>query len=544
MPDTPRGERQPSSLQLEGKPLQAAQDVSRFLGLRHSRLVYILYKAPDDARYTHFEIPKRTGGMRPIASPNGLLREAQYKLLPHLKAAYEAHPAAHGFVDERSIVSNAAAHADKRWVFNVDLEGFFPSINFGRIRGLFMASPFNLGAAAATVCAQICTYRNGLPQGAPTSPVLSNFIATPLDRRLRRLARERRLDYSRFADDLTFSTDLVVFPPDIAIRDGASGGQQARCGESLERAIAGCGFAVNHGKVRLQGRSVHQSVTGLCVNRTVNVERTRIRRLRAMLHAWEKFGLEAAGAEHFRRYAGLGHRTGPDQPARAFRNLVYGHLSFVKMVRGAADPLFLKLCSKLITLDPTPSRFVRQMAFGAADYEVFISHASEDKAAVARPIFEACERLGLKAFLDEEHIAWGESFTTKINTALGAARTVLAIVSPVSVAKEWPVIEVNTALSLEVSGKKQVVPLIVGKPDLTRLPLIAGKDWLEWSGDAEAVARALRDAVRGKAATASPPQAAAPAPVVAVAAAPPPPSPSRPARRRGSWLGGLFGRKP
>ena len=169
------------------------------------------------------------------------------------------------------------------------------------------------------------------------------------------------------------------------------------------------------------------------------------------------------------------------------------------MVRGQEDALFLNLCAQVLKLDPNPSRFIRQMVFGADDYDVFLSHASEDKDEVARPIFEACQKLGLKVFLDEAHIGWGQSFTQKINTALGSARTVLAIISPTSVAKDWPIVEVNTALSLEVSGQKKVVPLIVGKPDLSKLPLIKGKDAMTWNGDAMAVAKRLQAAVSGNA---------------------------------------------
>jgi RNA-directed DNA polymerase len=155
--------------------------------------------------------------------------------------------------------------------------------------------------------------------------------------------------------------------------------------------------------------------------------------------------------------------------------------------------LFLKYCARLIDLDPNPSRFIRQMVFGANDFDVFISHASEDKGTIARPIYNACVKIGVKAFLDEEHIAWGESFTKKINVALGSARTVLAIVSTHSVSKDWPLAEINTALSMEVSGHKSVLPLMVGKPNLQHLPLIRGKNHMVWSGDAMAVARRLKD---------------------------------------------------
>lgn len=523
-----------------GQPLQSSKDVARFLGVDHGRMIAVLYKSPDDARYASFEIPKRSGGMRVISRPLGLIREMQDKLLPALTAAYEAHPAAHGFVAARSVATNAAAHAGQNLVLNVDLQDFFPAINFGRIRGLFMAPPFGLGPPAATVLAQIVTHRNGLPQGAPTSPVLSNFIATALDRRL---ARGAKMRYSRYADDITFSTKSAAFPAGVAVHEHAGGTKfQVRVGEALEQAIGACGFSVNAKKVRLQSRHVRQSVTGLTVNTRVNVQRKRVRQIRAMLHAWGTYGLGDAGREHFLKYRGMTALGRSSAAGARFRNMVYGQLAFVKMVRGAADPLFLKLCAKLIALDPNPSKFIRQMIFGAADFEIFISHASEDRAEVARPIYEACERIGLKAFLDEEHIAWGENFTKKINTALGAARVVLTVISGNSVAKDWPVAEVNAALSMEISGAKTVVPLIVGKPDLTLLPLLGGKNHLAWSGDPRAVADRLREVVERtkKKPAPSKPARGATSPVPSTGKGPALPASARIAPAP-SWLSRLFG---
>lgn len=482
----------PPPLRLDGQPLASSQDVARYLGVNHARMIYILYKAPDEARYRHFEIPKSTGGMRQISAPHGLLRTMQDKLHLAFMQHHEAHPRAHGFIGERSVATNAKDHTGKRWVLNIDLVDFFPSINFGRIRGLLMKPPFEMAPAAAAVVAQIVTYRNGLPQGAPTSPVLSNYIAATLDRRLFRLARQHKLVYSRYADDITFSTARMQFPPAIALHEQLpGGGYKTIPGDLLVKEIALSGFAINAKKVRIQGHGVQQSVTGLVVNRHVNVERERIRQIRAMLHAWGKFGLDAAAAEHFAKYR-FGKTLIKAPRPSAFRNIVYGHLSFVRMVRGQDDPVFLKLCAKVLDLDPNPSKFIRQMVFGADDFDIFISHAREDKAEIARPIYEACARAGLKAFLDEEHIGWGESFTKKINTALGAARTVVAVVSSHSVSKDWPILEVNTALALEVSGDKRVVPVLVGNPDLSKLPLIRGKNWIVWRGDAEMIARELK----------------------------------------------------
>jgi RNA-directed DNA polymerase len=482
----------------DGQPIVTAHDAARYFGVGIGKLSYALYKAPEAQRYVAFEIPKRSGGMRQIYSPNGLIRDLQTRLAPVLHETYAAHPAAHGFIKERSILTNAKLHVGQRYVLNVDLEDFFPSVNFGRVRGIFMAPPFKLGPAAASVFAQLCTHRNGLPQGAPTSPPLSNFSAAQLDRSLGRLAKENGVRYSRYADDITFSTNQQTFPVAIAVSSqGEGGGVGVRAGEALERAVIASGFSINHKKVRLQRRDQRQSVTGVSVNTKANVQRRRIRRIRAMLHAWEKHGLEAAAREHYLKHRGWLQL--PNNFDRAYRNVVYGQLAFVKMIRGQEDPVFLNLCAHVLRLDPNPSRFIRQMVFGADDYDVFLSHASEDKDQIARPIFEACQKLGLKVFLDEAHIGWGQSFTTKINTALGSARTVLAVISSTSVAKEWPVVEVNTALSLEVSGDKKVVPLIVGKPDLSKLPLIKGKDAMTWNGDAMAVAKRLQAAVGGNA---------------------------------------------
>ena len=488
MPQETAAENVSDALRLDGRPLESSADVAAYLGVNHGRMIWTLYKAPDHTRYTQFEIPKRSGGMRPINAPIGMLRGFQDRLCVDLQRLYRPHPNAHGFIKERNVVSNAQEHVGKRWVLNVDLADFFPTINFGRIRGLFMKPPFEMAPAAATVCAQIVTHRNGLPQGAPTSPVLSNFIASTLDRRLLRLARHNRLAYTRYADDITFSSNAVLFPPALALREPIAGGTyKVEAGDALVQAIAQSGFEINAGKVRLQSRSFRQNVTGLNVNSHVNVARKRVRKVRAMIHAWRKFGIASAAHDHFAKHRESGQKR-PSDPAVSFRNVVYGQLSFIKMVRGADDAVFLKLCAQLLDLDPNPSKFVRQMMFGADDYDIFISHASEDKPLIARPIYEACERLGMKAFLDEEHIGFGQSFTSKINTALGSARTILAVVSSTSVDKEWPLLEINTALAYEASGSKRVIPVLVGRPDLSKLPLIRAKRWLEWDGDADKVA--------------------------------------------------------
>jgi len=128
-------------------------------------------------------------------------------------------------------------------------------------------------------------------------------------------------------------------------------------------------------------------------------------------------------------------------------------------------------------------------------YDVFIGHASEDKEKVAKPIYESCESLGVKAYLDEKYIKWGDSLTEKINAALGKSRFFLAVLSASSIKKAWPKREFNSALAREIGGEQIMLPLIVGDKDaiLKEIPLIADKLFLEWDENAQHIAEQIRD---------------------------------------------------
>lgn len=232
-------------------------------------------------------------------------------------------------------------------VFAIDLADFFPSINFGRVRGLFMAYPFHYPDQVATLLARICSFRNALPQGAPTSPIVSNYICRGMDRDLARLAMSSRSYYTRYADDLVFSTDRQIFPVGLASHvDGL-----AVPSEQLTEIIEASGFLINPAKTRLQIKSQRQRVTGLVVNEKVNVPRNYLRGLRALLYVWEKHGKQAA-AESLRR-------ASPDPnwpPLKPYPNLaavVRGRVQYVGSIRGWDDPAYLKLAAHLSVRDPT-----------------------------------------------------------------------------------------------------------------------------------------------------------------------------------------------
>ena len=196
----------------------------------------------------------------------------------------------HGFALGKDIVSNAAHHTPRRYVLNVDLKDFFLSITFRRVRGMLMAKPYFLGSSAATVIAQLCTFDEKLPQGAPTSPVITNMVCGRFDAHLKALAKTYRCNYTRYADDITFSTSLTSFPSALAQTQMIGKAARAIIGPELLKIIADNDFQVNTEKVRLQLWRERQEVTGLVSNEFPNVSRSYIRQLRAILHAWKKFG--------------------------------------------------------------------------------------------------------------------------------------------------------------------------------------------------------------------------------------------------------------
>jgi hypothetical protein len=283
------------------KAARSLGDVARLLDFRPKAVSYILFKQPAATRYNTFQIPKRNGGQRTIMAPIDALKLLQRRLsdllqdcLDEINAAKNRKDrTAHGFKRKRSIITNARQHRHRRWVFNLDLEDFFPSINFGRVRGFLLKNrDFALHEDVATVIAQIACHDNALPQGSPCSPVISNLVAHLLDMRLVKLASEAGCTYSRYADDLTFSTNKKEFPEAIAVPSGTEG---VAChswlpGEPLQRVIERTGFRINAKKTYLMYRASRQDVTGLVVNEKISVRSEYRQNLRAMVHSLVQTG--------------------------------------------------------------------------------------------------------------------------------------------------------------------------------------------------------------------------------------------------------------
>lgn len=235
------------------------RNVASLLGYRAASLSYILYVKRPTNQYKTFDIKKRYGGTRQISAPLKDLKILQRRLADLLQdcadeinRANKLHDSgenpdqiAHGFKRNRSIITNARRHKNRRYVFNVDIENFFGSINFGRVRGYFTSDKnFQLQPKVATILAQIACFQNGLPQGSPCSPVISNLIGHILDIHLVKLAARVGCTYTRYADDLTFSTNNPTFPTQIAV-EACEKDHSWQVGSELKHLIGKSGFALN-----------------------------------------------------------------------------------------------------------------------------------------------------------------------------------------------------------------------------------------------------------------------------------------------------------
>jgi retron-type reverse transcriptase len=300
-------------------------------------------------RYRHFNIKKKSGGTRLITAPK---TKAYKHILRYvndiLKSLYTPSQYATGFTQGRSVLNNAQVHIGQNYVLNIDLKDFFPSIAQPRVWKRLQLKPFNFPVPIASLIAGLCcmkeavekedgskTYRYVLPQGAPTSPIITNMICDTLDRRISGLAKRFGLNYTRYADDITFSSMHNVYQKD------------GEFWSELKRIIVDQGFVINEKKTRLQKRGFRQEVTGLVVNEKPNVTRRYTREIRDLLHIWQRYGYNDAYAKFYPKYK-LEKPSKKGNPDLA--NVIGGKLMYLKMVKGEEDKVYQRLYSLYCSL--------------------------------------------------------------------------------------------------------------------------------------------------------------------------------------------------
>lgn len=297
------------------------EDLALFLKIKHSTLIFYAYRNTDK-NYKSFILTKKNGGVREINTPSSNLKLIQSSLNNVLNDIYIPPASTHGFVQNKSIKTNAIQHTGRKYILNADIKDFFPSINFGRVYGLFLSKPFSFNKEVATTLAKICCHNNCLPQGAPSSPIISNFISLRLDNQLIKFSKSNYLFYSRYADDLSFSSNSLQF-----IRSAIS--EKGQITNELENIITSNGFVLNTRKVYLRKKFQLQVVNGLTVNKFPNLNRIYYRNnIRAPLNSINKYGLFDAQT-HFNNFFDWKQRTSAPP---SLKDVLDGRISFLKFI--------------------------------------------------------------------------------------------------------------------------------------------------------------------------------------------------------------------
>ena len=305
-----------------------------------------------------FRLRKKHGGYREITAPKGALRGVLQALNIVLQTYDEPTPWAYGFVCGRSVVDNARPHVGKRYILNLDLKNFFPTITRRQVADCLMAEPFGFSSLAAKLVSGLATVRTKnneevLAQGFATSPTLSNFICREMDKEIASIATAQGITFTRYADDLTFSSDADILRP------------QGELVQQVKTIVERYGFKLNEEKTHLQRRGRRQEVTGLMVTEKVNVSRRYVREIRSLLYIWERYGYEDACQAAWKSYRLQHGKTKGHQHHVPLNKVLGGKLNYMKMVRGADDPLYQRFVSRYTSLQQTNKREVKEVEYKA-----------------------------------------------------------------------------------------------------------------------------------------------------------------------------------
>ncbi len=198
--------------------------------------------------YREFEIPKRSGNFRKISAPYPSLLYIQRWIYNNILSQVNMHVASHGFISNKSIISNAQVHLNKKCLLKIDIKDFFPSIKINRVISIF--SRFGYPHNLAYCLSSLCCLDKSLPQGSATSPIISNIISKRMDNRLYKLSEKYKVNYTRYADDLAFSGEYISL----------------KFYSIVENIIKDEGFIVNQKKTKLIRGKYKKIVTGISVS--------------------------------------------------------------------------------------------------------------------------------------------------------------------------------------------------------------------------------------------------------------------------------------
>lgn len=348
--------------------LNDAQELAKLLNELKEPLIYSDFRGKQLSffadtnnirrRCKTFRLRKKHGGYREITAPKGRLHDVLHILNIVLQTYDEPTPWAYGFVCGRSVVDNARPHVGKRYILNLDLKNFFPTITRRQVADCLMAEPFGLSSLAAELVSGLATVRmdNGeevLAQGFATSPTLSNFICREMDKEIAGVAAAQGVTFTRYADDLTFSSDADILRP------------QGELAQQVKTIVERYGFILNEAKTHLQRRGRRQEVTGLMVTEKVNVSRRYVREIRSLLYIWERYGYEDACRAALKSYKQQHGKTKGHRHHVSLNKVLGGKLNYMKMVRGADDPLCQRFVSRYTSLQQRSKGDIKEVEYKA-----------------------------------------------------------------------------------------------------------------------------------------------------------------------------------
>jgi len=275
--------------------------------------------------YYSFPVHKSNGGIREVEAPHYELKTIQRQLNYYLQALYFEHqtPVSYGYIigaknkkNLKTIVSNAEQHLGNRYMINADFENFFHQIKLNDVVTVFSGSMLDFNQKSAFILAKLCTYNNRLPMGAPTSPVLSNLYAIPLDNELQQWAKNRGIVFTRFVDDLTFSSDTVQINP-----------------KHLDEIVEICNkynLQLNGHKTKFSGPGDTKIVTGLVLNKTVDIQP----------EFYERIHKDLKRLKSIYEVSVLASQVENNPLLEKFKKEVLGEVNFIGMVEGYGSPIF------------------------------------------------------------------------------------------------------------------------------------------------------------------------------------------------------------
>jgi len=263
--------------------IKDAKDLASKMGITLKQMRFLTYtqKLSPKRNYVHFQMAKKTGGFREISAPKPQLKRLQYWILENLLNKVEISDKAHGFVPKKSIVSNAKPHLNKKVVINCDLENFFPTLSYARVKGLFKSLGYS--SELATIFAMLTTEaeqkevvldgeklflytgKRYLPQGSPASPMITNLVCRKLDKRMFGIADSLDFTYTRYADDMTFSSNDYL--------------KINKMMYWIKGIVKEEGFILHPKKTKIMKKGSRHEVTGVVVNEKLSVNRKELKSL-------------------------------------------------------------------------------------------------------------------------------------------------------------------------------------------------------------------------------------------------------------------------